>query len=42
MSLIRLYIGRLCFKLSLGLAMAGVAISGIDRAPTPSLPLYHY
>jgi len=29
MRLIRLYIGRLCFKLSLCLAVAGMKISGI-------------
>ena len=41
MRLIRLLLGRLCFKLSLGLTMAGATICGHDRTAAPSLPLYH-
>jgi hypothetical protein len=41
MSLIRLYICRLCFKLSLCLAMAGKTISGIEFGPDPPFPLHH-
>ena len=41
MRLIRLYIGRLCFKLSLSLAIAGTVISGITIGPDPTFPLYH-
>jgi hypothetical protein len=41
MRLIRLLLGRLCFKLSLRLTLAGAAICGLDRAAVPSFPLYH-
>jgi len=41
MRLIRLLLGRLCFKLGLRLAMAGAIISGLD-ATRPTFPLYHY
>ncbi|MEY9428866.1 hypothetical protein ABH975_004181 [Bradyrhizobium ottawaense] len=42
MRLARLLLGRLCFKLSLHIAMAGAAISGLDTAKTPTFPLHHY
>ncbi|WP_283811471.1 hypothetical protein [Bradyrhizobium daqingense] len=41
MRLTRLLVGRLCFKLSLRLAMAGAIISGLD-ATRPAFPLHHY
>jgi hypothetical protein len=40
--LIRLCIGRLCFKASLRIAIAGTVISGIELSGAPPLPLYHY
>jgi len=42
MRLIRLWLGRLCFRLSLRIAMAGTVISGLKLAPEISFPLYHY
>jgi hypothetical protein len=42
MRLIRLYIGRLCFRLSLCTAIAGKTISGLEFGPAPPLPLYHF
>lgn len=42
MRLTRLYIGRLCFKLSLAIAIAGHAISGLKTAPVPSFPAFHF
>lgn len=41
MHLIQLLLGRLCFKVGIGFAMAGQTIIGIDT-PAPSFPLYHY
>jgi len=41
MRLSRLLLGRLCFKLSLRLAIAGAIISGLDAA-RPAFPLHHY
>ena len=40
MRMTRLLLGRLCFKLSLCLAIAGTAICGLTSAP--SFPQYHY
>ena len=42
MRLIRLYVGRLCFKASLRIAIAGTVISGIELAEAPTFPLYHF
>lgn len=42
MRLIRLLLCRLCFKLSIRLAMAGTTISGLKTAPAPTFPPYHY
>ncbi|MEY9457999.1 hypothetical protein [Bradyrhizobium ottawaense] len=42
MRLIRLLVGRLCFKLSLRLTMAGATICALDCVAAPSFPLYHY
>jgi len=41
MRLSRLLLGRLCFKLSFILAMAGAGISGLDHK-APTFPVYHY
>ena len=43
MRLIRLYVGRLCFRASLRIAIAGTVISGMDlgEAPPP-FPLHHF
>ncbi|WP_257787547.1 hypothetical protein [Bradyrhizobium japonicum] len=42
MRLIRLYVGRLCFKASLRIAIAGTVISGIEFGNQPLFPLYHF
>ena len=42
MRLIRLYVGRLCFKASLRIAIVGTVISGIELSKTPAFPLYHF
>lgn len=41
MRLIRLWVGRLCFQLSLRIAITGKTISGIEFGPDPPFPLYH-
>ncbi|WP_409188788.1 hypothetical protein [Bradyrhizobium sp. RDM4] len=41
MRLIRLYVARLCFKLSFCLAIADKNIIGLEFAPDPPFPLYH-
>jgi len=40
--LIRLYVGRLCFKASLRIAIAGTVISGLELEKAPTFPLYHF
>jgi hypothetical protein len=42
MRLMRLLLGRLCFKVSLHLTMAGAAIIGLETASAPSFPAYHF
>lgn len=42
MRMIRLLIGRLCFKPSLRLALAGTTISRLKFAPAPCFAAYHY
>lgn len=42
MRLIRLYIGRLCFRASLRIAIAGTVISGIELSKAPAFPLHHF
>lgn len=41
MRLMRLLLGRLCFRLSLYIAIAGKDISGLEFAPDPPFPPYH-
>lgn len=41
MRLIRVYIARLCFRLSSCIAITGMNISGIEFVRAPQFPLYH-